>query len=806
MSKKARPNDPCPCRSGRKFKKCCGAPGAKAGAPALPHTQADRASAFEQLDFFIDELWEEEEDDAFEAFWGRHLGREGELPPDLMSASIQVQQIWFAFDHRLDDGTRIIDEFLEQAVLSPAERSFLLAMRQSTMRLYEVTDTVPGVAMTLRDLVEGTVVTVHERSGSRSIARHECLAARVIPRGCSGKPEIEAGLLHIPALLRDSVLAAIKEQRSEFLRERPAAFLDELYKQLPPLFHDAWLTSIFEPAVPRLANTDGEEMVWTRVSFHVEDAEGLARALDAAEHEGIARAGEHAWGWSGPSASGGVVSLASLDLGEDVLTVEANSVARGERARELIERLAGGSVRHRATTHEDLRRKVVEGVTARALRREDASPAPAPPAIDPDVAEAVVTQYYSRHYRSWVDEPVPALDGRTPREAAKSPELSPRVEGLIHGLERMYEQALKSGQPAYDPSWMWDELGLATDAAASHPPLLAHERVAERVPGSADASRAAAERFRSRPSFSDTSTTLGEDELSRDLDLQRFLRRERPSANDAGGEGAAAAPYLPLMVNLDLHRRKVFWVDAALSYMLGNTDVDVTGGELRVPFPSFAIVLTDRHALSLGERLLARSADDTLRGQILRVITVYVTERYREDGRWLSIALAFDALGADLPSLVRKEMPAGDGTSVRAFLDSVAPRPVVDPEVPDTSPLRGLLRLVINAVLYATSAGVAPEVRAPAARPRIQHGSNASRPSSASVFFLPGKIDIRRVRQMQDLERAPGGRAMLARFMVRGHWRRAQKGWSDQRLRWIEPYWKGPDMAAVIERAYRLKP
>lgn len=33
------------------------------------------------------------------------------------------------------------------------------------------------------------------------------------------------------------------------------------------------------------------------------------------------------------------------------------------------------------------------------------------------------------------------------------------------------------------------------------------------------------------------------------------------------------------MVNFDLHRRKVFWVDAALSFMLENTDLDVAGRE-----------------------------------------------------------------------------------------------------------------------------------------------------------------------------------------------------------------------------------
>jgi hypothetical protein len=42
------------------------------------------------------------------------------------------------------------------------------------------------------------------------------------------------------------------------------------------------------------------------------------------------------------------------------------------------------------------------------------------------------------------------------------------------------------------------------------------------------------------------------------------------------------------------------------------------------------------------------------------------------------------------------------------------------------------------------------------------------------------------------------------RFWVRGHWRRANAGWQDQRVRWIEPYLKGPDAAAIIEREYEL--
>lgn len=140
MTKKVRPNEPCPCGSGRKFKKCCNGPGAPAAAGGLPHTQADRASAFEKLDFFIDELWDDEEEAAFEAFWGRHGKREDELPKDLLVMSQDVLEAWFAFDYEVDHGVRVIDGFLKQAVLSGSERSFLMAMIMVSGHQAVVTD------------------------------------------------------------------------------------------------------------------------------------------------------------------------------------------------------------------------------------------------------------------------------------------------------------------------------------------------------------------------------------------------------------------------------------------------------------------------------------------------------------------------------------------------------------------------------------------------------------------------------------------------------------------------------------------
>jgi len=181
-------------------------------------------------------------------------------------------------------------------------------------------------------------------------------------------------------------------------------------------------------------------------------------------------------------------------------------------------------------------------------------------------------------------------------------------------------------------------------------------------------------------------------------------------------------------------------------------------------------------------------------------------QRQRGDARELEICFAFDALGADLPVLVRHVIALADDLPVQAYLDAIAPLPAIDPPPPDTSPIRGLLRTTINAILYATSASVEPERRTPPEPSSVRGRGAPPVCSSDDVYFLPGTIDISRVRKLQEIERVPEGRELVRRHMVRGHWRRAQKAWADQRLRWIEPYWKGPDMAAIIEHAYRLKP
>src|SRR5207244_1024108 len=290
----------------------------------------------------------------------------------------------------------------------------------------------------------------------------------------------------------------------------------------------------------------------------------------------------------------------------------------------------------------------------------------------------------------------------------------------------------KSRAPAYDPSWLWAELNLDDRSAAVHPPPLAHERLPSFLPCIQELCRKVAVEVRRRTGFKDACTILDADEIQRDAEIQRFLLEEcgAPYAKDthAGSAGETAvglSECVRPLVNFEIHRRKIFWVDESLAYMLAKTDLDVTGAEVRVPFPSFALVFTDRYTLSLAERMLSADRASRLGGYLLKVATVYVTEECGKDRRAISLTYAFDALGAALMSSKREPQPSAS--------------PVF---------------------------------------------------SSEDVYFLPGKIEISQVRRLQSLERVGVGRRLLHRFMVRGHWRHAPLGWKDQRVRWINPYWK----------------
>jgi len=276
-------------------------------------------------------------------------------------------------------------------------------------------------------------------------------------------------------------------------------------------------------------------------------------------------------------------------------------------------------------------------------------------------------------------------------------------------------------------------------------------------------------------------------------------------------QGRLLASHLEYMINYELHLRKTFWIEETLSYMLGHTELDLVGDMLKLPYASFALVFTDRFTLEIAERMLSNIPDCAMGGRKLQILTVYVTQAGLPGGsRRVKIAFAFDAFIQQWPYLLVRELKIDPHDHLDQILAGHCEGGAGKrSDLVLKSELMGrMLHLVINAILYTTSANVVTETRpsplVKSGRQAVADAADIEYLSSQEVIFLPGKINISHVKELQAVEKSDSGRRLMVKFMVRGHWRRANSKWKDQRPRWISPYWKGPDLATVIERQYRL--
>jgi hypothetical protein len=82
-------------------------------------------------------------------------------------------------------------------------------------------------------------------------------------------------------------------------------------------------------------------------------------------------------------------------------------------------------------------------------------------AEDAATLAAALTQFKDQHYRRTLDDPVPMLGNKTPRECARTKQGRVKLVRWLKQIENgELQQAARQGAPAYDTAWMWKELGV----------------------------------------------------------------------------------------------------------------------------------------------------------------------------------------------------------------------------------------------------------------------------------------------------------------------------------------------------------
>jgi hypothetical protein len=223
-----------------------------------------------------------------------------------------------------------------------------------------------------------------------------------------------------------------------------------------------------------MSNTDDEPLEFHTLTYTLADAKGAIAALGplAGEHSdhvfaeaerkrpGGAIHVEFSWNRPGNAKHGGMphTSIARFKISGSKLTVETNSVNRAKGVREEIERRLGGA----ATFVRDERQSLDDALTDAEIRPESKRDRLARKRDDelqalPEV-QATIAEMTAKHYDTWPDAPLPALNGKTPRASVKTKEGRERVEALLASFE--WRQGGQSPALTYDFNRLRAMLGL----------------------------------------------------------------------------------------------------------------------------------------------------------------------------------------------------------------------------------------------------------------------------------------------------------------------------------------------------------
>lgn len=475
-------NDPCPCGSGKKYKKCCLGKEATMRPPA-PETMMGTAEQA-WIRRILAYAWQPRFRWAMQAARVLFFGTPTGAPPSPSNDGNAQQggfMDWFVHDYRAGEGVTIVEAFLREEKLSPTEREITRDALDAFISLYEVQAVHPDTAtIETKDLVTGERLAVRDVAGARQLVKWDVLGARVF--------RVEgilrfSGVVHpLPRTALTEIVGYFTDRWKSYREEKPGASWKAFMKARGHLFHQ-YVRRMADtpPPPPNFVTSERHEVVFCKAIYDVNDFPGvLLRLKDAFDfHLQSEEPEEVQFDWlkrgdstflvpeAVPEAVGerkgvsvvetyfgrnkgpGRVVLGNCTVTERRLTLETRSEERLTAGKGRLEKILGACVRFRMDS--------LQSVEAALSEPREPSPKQAPP----PGGEAVMREYLTRHYEKWLYDSIPALDGKTPMEMVALPGGRERVAELLKGIENDQEKQRRDGHPVIDIGWIWEKLGFS---------------------------------------------------------------------------------------------------------------------------------------------------------------------------------------------------------------------------------------------------------------------------------------------------------------------------------------------------------
>jgi len=372
----------------------------------------------------------------------------GEVPEHLAEAlQINAMEMMLVEGHFKKDGddASFMDLLLGKGgpLMHVEERQYLQTLQQAPLRLWEVSEILPGVGLTLTDCMDETCVRhVQERSASMTLQQWDIIGARPV-KTPAGHWELSGASYHFP---RDKA-EALQRYLMECLEGVPE---EEQTSTFSNILAFDWLQMVLNPQAltPQLMDAaTGESMMLITDYYRVNDWAKLEEALDSA----VDVHGDRKKGWTRFQNidQDSYRSLGTITVSEkkDRIELFAKSLKGADDLQAWFEHLVGAAALY-------LTRKISDPLSL--LSEFDEKKSPSTAQIPGDVKQQMEHDYKRNHYAGWCDEALPALDGKTPREAIATAVGKKTVVNLLKDFEN-YEAGAEF---PFDFGFLWEELNL----------------------------------------------------------------------------------------------------------------------------------------------------------------------------------------------------------------------------------------------------------------------------------------------------------------------------------------------------------
>lgn len=365
------------------------------------------------------------------------------------------QPLFFAYlgyGHADDDGDRAIDLLLREhrLGLTGGEVVALEALQATAWpSLFEIQAVEVDVGLKLLDLVTGDALFVREKSGTHQAKKFDLLLGWIAQLG--DHFELTGDPLNVPRGHREAVLRGLTRELRALRKRQPGTPDRVLLREAIVGGQIAMRKSVAEWRPPRMTTMDGEDVILCDALFDLTDVDAATARLAA--HPDM-DAFEGAFSWVDRQERRALVDgpllLGQITIERGRLRLETRSRERHERGKLLLQQLLHGVARHRVDAIKDF-----EVALSEAADRPEREPEREIP--DEDEVQFVLP-LLQQHVDAWIDEPIPLLKGKTPRQACKTKAGRAKVLALLRDHENHLQR--QPGGDRIDFTRVYRELGL----------------------------------------------------------------------------------------------------------------------------------------------------------------------------------------------------------------------------------------------------------------------------------------------------------------------------------------------------------